>query len=61
MSFSPRIQKQEGVSWPEEGCPLQKVILLMSDVTQNVRQGGWIPNPGFFYPLLLEDCEDVWT
>lgn len=40
-----RVQKQEGVSWPEEGCSLQRVILLVPDVTLDGRPGARIPNP----------------
>lgn len=39
------VQKQEGVSWPEEGCSLQRVILLVPDVTLDGRPGARIPNP----------------
>lgn len=45
-----RVQKQEGVSGPEEGCSLQKVILLIPHVTLDGRQGAGIPNPGHRKP-----------
>lgn len=34
------------ISWPQEGCSLQKVILLIPDTTLDGRQGAGIPNPG---------------
>lgn len=56
MSFGPRIQKQEGFSWPKEGCPLQKVILLMPDVTQDGQQGSGVSSPGLRELLSLGMC-----
>lgn len=46
MSFGPGIQKQEGVLWPKEGCPVQKVILLIPGLTLDDQQGGGVPSPG---------------
>lgn len=47
----PQVQKQEGVAWPDKGCSLQKVILLIPDVTLYGRQGAGIPNLRELLPI----------
>lgn len=60
MSFGPRIQKQEGVLWPKEGYPVQKVILLIPGLTLDDQQGGGFQAQGAPPSILfLGGCGDV--